>query len=172
MLTNIKEFWSDLLGLSASASDITTSQICWRTGVIFAIAIVLLRLSGRRTFASSSALETIVKFMLGGLLSRAIAAAGPFGATIAAAVTLVVLHRVIAYATYFIPPLGRLIKGEPSILAEGNLIHHNELRFASLPEQAMRAAVRAAANLDDLSEVKTVRLEHDGSISVVKKEQE
>lgn len=166
----MKEFWSNLLGLSASASTITTSQICWRTGVIFIIAIVLLRLSGRRTFASSSVLETIVKFMLGGLLSRAIAAAGPFVATIAAAATLVVVHRLIAYATYFFPPLGRLIKGELSILAEGNHIYHDELRFASFPEQAMRAAVRGAANLDDLDEVKTVRLEHDGSISVVKKE--
>ncbi|MEJ7663213.1 MAG: YetF domain-containing protein [Hymenobacter sp.] len=172
MLDTIKEFWSDLLGLSASASTITTSQICWRTGVIFIVAIMLLRPSGRRTFASSSALETIVKFMLGGLLSRAIAAAGPFGATIAAAMTLVVLHRVIAYATYFIPPLGRLIKGEPSILAEGDHIHYDELRLASFSEQAMRAAVRGAANLDDLSEAKIVRLEHDGSISVVKKEKE
>ena len=172
MLDNIEEFWSDLLGLSASPSNITTSAICWRTVVISFVAIVLLRVTGRRTFASSSALETIVKFMLGGLLSRAIAAAGPFGATIAAATTLVVVHRLIAYATYFIPPLGRLIKGEPSILAEGNHIHYDELRLASFSEQAMRAAVRAAANLDDLSEAKTVRLEHDGSISVVKKEKD
>lgn len=166
----MKEFWSNLLGLSANASTITISQICWRTGVVFVVAIVLLRLSGRRTFASSSALETIVKFMLGGLLSRAIAAAGPFGATIAAAAALVAVHRGIAYATYFFPPLGRLIKGEPSILAEGNHIHYDELRFASFSEQAMCAAVRGAANLDDLNEVKTVRLEQDGSISVVKKE--
>ena len=169
---NFQESWSSLLGLNASSSTITTSEICWRTLVISFVAIILLRLSGRRTFASNSALETIVKFMLGGLLSRAIAAAGPFGATIAAAATLVVVHRIIAYATYFFPPLGRLIKGEPSILAEGTLIHHDELRLASFPEQAMRAAVRGAANLDDLSEVKIVRLEHDGSISVVKKEKE
>ena len=170
--SNLQDSWSDLLGLTASASTITTSEICWRTVVISFVAIILLRLTGRRTFASSSALETIVKFMLGGLLSRAIAAAGPFGATVAAATTLVVVHRIIAYATYFFPALGRVIKGEPSILAEGNHIYHDELRLASFSEQAMRAAVRAAANLDDLNETKTVRLEHDGSISVVKKEKE
>ena len=33
----------------------------------------------------------------------------------------------------------------------------------------MRAAVRDAANVDDLSQTKTVRLEHDGTVSVVKK---
>lgn len=164
------EFWSNLLGLNATASSITTSEICWRTVVVSFVAVVLLRLSGRRTFASSSALETIVKFMLGGLLSRAIAAAGPFMATIAAAATLVAVHRAIAYATYFIPAFGRLVKGEPSILAEGNHIHHDELRVASFSEQAMRAAVRSAANIDDLAEAKVVRLEHDGTVSVVKRE--
>lgn len=161
----MKEFWSNLLGLSATASTSTTSQICWRTSVISFVAIALLRLSGRRTFASS-ALETIVRFRLGGLLSRAIAAAGPFMATIAAAATLVAVHRAIAYATYFIPPLGRLIAGEPSILAAGNHIYHDELRFASFPEQA----VCGAHGLDDLGQTKTVRLEHDGTVSVVKKE--
>lgn len=168
----MNDFFVELLGLYAKPDTITTSQICWRTGLVSLIAIALLRLSGRRTFASSSALETIVKFMLGGLLSRAIAAAGPFWPTIAAATTLVVVHRIIAYATYFYPALGRAIRGKSSVLAEGDHIHYKELRFASVSEEAMRAAVRGAANLDDLSQVETVRLEHDGSVSVIKKEKE
>ncbi len=165
----MKEFFVELLGLDAKADTITTNQICWRTGLVFLIAIVLLRISGRRTFASNSGLETVVKFMLGAILSRAIAGDSPFGPIVAAATALVLLHRALAYATYFFPAFGRLVKGEPSILAEGNEIRHHELRRASLPEQAMRAAVRGAANLDDLAEAKTVRLEHDGTISVVKK---
>ncbi len=164
------DFLVDLLGLHATAATLTTSQICWRTGVVFLIAILLLRVSGRRTFASNGGLETVVKFMLGAILSRAIAGDSPFGVIIAAAVTLVLLHRLLAYATYFFPPLGRWLKGEPSILAEGATIDYRELRRASLSEQAMRAAVRGAANLDDLSQTKTVRLEHDGTVSVVKKE--
>lgn len=165
------DFLVDLLGLDAKANTITASQICWRTGVVFIIAIVLLRLSGRRTFASNSGLETVVKFMLGAILSRAIAGDSPFGVIVAAAVTLVLLHRLLAYATYFFPALGRLVKGESSVLAEGATIHHHELRRASLSEEALRAALRGAANTDDLTQTKAVRLEHDGTISVVKKEQ-
>lgn len=164
------DFLVDLLGLHATALTLTASQICWRTGVVFLIAIALLRISGRRTFASNSGLEMVVKFMLGAILSRAIAGDSPFGVIIAAAVTLVVLHRLLAYATYFFPALGRLLKGEASVLAEGDTVHHHELRRASLPEEAMRAAVRGAANVDDLSQTKTVRLEHDGTVSVVKKQ--
>lgn len=163
-------FLVDLLGLDAKADTITTSQICWRTLVVFIIALVLLRVSGRRTFASNSGQETVVKFMLGAILSRAIAGDSPFGVIVAAAAMLVLLHRALAYATYFFPAFGRLVKGESSVLAEGSSINHHELRRASFSEEALQAAVRGAANLDDLAQVKTVRLEHDGNVSVVKKE--
>lgn len=166
----MKEFLVDLLGLNEKADTIAVSQICWRTGVVFIIAIILLRISGRRTFASNSGLETVVKFMLGAILSRAIAADSPFGPIIAAATTLVLLHRLLAYATYFLPALGRLVRGEPSVLAEGAELNLPEMRRASISEEAVHAAVRGAANFDDLAKAQTVRLEHDGTITVVKKE--
>ncbi len=167
----MKDFFVNLLGLAAKADTITASQICWRTVAVFLIAIVLLRVSGRRTFARNSGLETIVKFMLGAILSRAIAGDSPFGPIVAAAVTLVLLHRALAYATYYFPAFGRLVKGEASVLATGAAIDYHELRRASFSEEALHAAVRGAANLDDLAQTKIVRLEHDGTISVVKKEE-
>jgi uncharacterized membrane protein YcaP (DUF421 family) len=135
------------------------------------IAIVLLRVSGRRTFASNSGLEMVVKFMLGAILSRAIAGDSPFVPIVAAAVTLVLFHRLLAYTTCFFPAFGRLIKGEDSVLVKDGVINHHELRRASLSEAAMRAAVRGASNLEDLAQAQTVRLEHDATISVVKKEE-
>lgn len=166
----MKEFFADLIGLYETSKTISASQISVRTVVVFFIALVLLRLSGRRTFASNSALEMIVKFMLGATLSRAIAADAPFFTILAAAVTLVLTHRVLAYLTYFFPALGRLVKGEASILSEGTTIHHKELRRASISEEVLRAGLRTGANLNDLAETKTIRLEHDGNISVVKKD--
>jgi uncharacterized membrane protein YcaP (DUF421 family) len=165
----MQDFLVDLLGLTAKADTITASQICWRTLVVFIIALVLLRISGRRTFASNSGQETVVKFMLGAILSRAIAGDSPFGVIVAAAVTLVLLHRLLAYATYFFPAFGRLVKGESSILAERGAINHDELRRASFSQEALQAAVRGAANLGDIAQAEAVRLEHDGTVSVVKR---
>lgn len=162
-------FFADLIGLHETADTISIGQMAARTGVVFLIALVLLRISGRRTFASNSALDMIVKFMLGATLSRAIAADAPFFTILAAALTLVLLHRALAYATYFFPALGRLVKGEASILAEGEQLNKPEMRRASVSAEAVQASVRTAANIDDLSQVETVRLEHDGNISVVKK---
>jgi uncharacterized membrane protein YcaP (DUF421 family) len=165
----MKDFFAELIGLHETAQTISAGQISARTVVVFLIALVLLRLSGRRTFASNSALEMIVKFMLGATLSRAIAADAPFFTILAAATTLVLVHRALAYITYFFPAVGRLIKGEASVLAEGATIHHHELRRASISEEALQSGLRVGANLDDLAQTKTVRLEHDGTISVVKK---
>ena len=165
----MKEFFTDLIGLHETAQTISTGQISARTMVVFFVAIVLLRLSGRRTFASNSALDMVVKFMLGATLSRAIAADAPFFTILAAALTLVLVHRALAYLTYCYPALGRLVKGGASILAEGATIHHHELRRASISEEALQSGLRVGANLDDLAQAKTVRLEHDGTISVVKK---
>ena len=164
----MKEFFVELLGLAAKADTITTSQICWRTLVVFIIALVLVRVSSRRMFASNSAQEIIVKFMLGALLSRAIAGDSPFGVIIAASATLVLLHRALAYATYFFPIFGRLVKGESSILATGGAVNHKALQRASLSEEALYAAMRGAANLDDLKQVKVARLEYDGTVTVIK----
>lgn len=165
----MKEFFANLIGLHETAQTISVGQISARTVVVFLVALVLLRVSGRRTFASNSALEMIVKFMLGATLSRAIAADSPFFTILAAATTLVLVHRALAYVTYFFPAVGRLVKGEASILAEGATIHHRELRRASISEEALQSGLRVGANLDDLAQIETVRLEHDGTISVVKK---
>ena len=165
----MQQFFAQLIGLHATPDTITAAQMVARTVVVFFIALVLLRLSGRRTFGSSSALESVVKFMMGALLSRAIAADAPFFTILTAAATLVLTHRVLAYATYFFPALGRLVKGEASILAEGRQLNRAEMARASTSEETIRAAVRTAVHLDDLAQTHTVRLEHDGSISVVKK---
>lgn len=166
----MKDFFVELLGLHEKAETIVASQVCCRTLSVFLLAIVLLRISGRRTFASNSAVDMVVKFMTGALLSQAILASVPYWLGIVGATTLILLHRVMAYATFYFPAFGRLVKGESSVLAEGAVIHHHELRRASLAEEALHAAVRGAANLDDLAQTKIVQLEHDGTISVVKKE--
>lgn len=165
----MQEFFNNLLGMQATADTVTMGQTCARAVLVFLVALVLLRLSGRRTFGGNSALDMVVKFMFGALLSRVIIADAPMGITFVAAAALVAVHRALAYAVYFSPLLRKLVKGSDSILAEGETIHQHELRRASVSEQELQAGVRAAANTDDLSTTKVVRLEHDGVITVVKK---
>ena len=166
----MQDFLINLLGLHEKAETIAVSQVCWRTFTVFLLALLLLRISGRRTFASNSSLDMVVKFMTGALLSQAILASVPYWLGIAGATTLILLHRAVAYLTFFFPAVGRVLRGSPSVLAENGVVNHHELRRASLTEADMMASVHSTANLDDLALTKTVRLEHDGMVSVVKKE--
>lgn len=167
----MSEFFVHLLGLHEKPDTIAWQQIIWRTIAVFMIALVLLRISGRRAFASNSALDMVIKFMTGAMLSQAILATLPFWVPVLAFTTLVLLHRALAYLTYFFPAVGRVLRGSPSVLAAGTEINHAELRLSSLTEADMMAAIRSGANLNSLTQVKVVRLEHDGQVSVVKKEQ-
>lgn len=162
------EFFINLLGLHETAQTISGSQVVWRTVSVFLLALLLLRISGRRTFASNSALDMVIKFMTGAMLSQAILATVPYWLPILGFTTLVLLHRALAYLTYFFPSLGQLLRGSPSVLAEGTDVKHHELRRASLTEADMMASVHSTANLEDLTKTKLVRLEHDGTVSVIK----
>jgi len=164
------KFFVNLLGLHETSQTISGGQVVWRTVSVFVLALVLLRLSGRRTFASNSALDMVIKFMTGALLSQAILASLPYWIPVLGFTTLVLLHRAVAYLTYFFPAVGRVLRGSASVLAEGADVKHHELRLASLTEDDMMASVHSAANLEDLTKTTIVRLEHDGSVSVIKKD--
>ncbi|MGI4835262.1 MAG: DUF421 domain-containing protein [Janthinobacterium lividum] len=163
------DFFVNLLGLHETAQTISWSQVVWRAISVFLLALVLLRVLGRRTFASNSALDMVIKFMTGALLSQAILATVPYWVPVAGFTTLVLLHRALAYLTYFFPSVGRVLHGSPSVLARGTEVNHKELRLASLTEADMMASVHSTANLEDLSKTELVRLEHDGTVSVIKK---
>ncbi|RZL12978.1 MAG: DUF421 domain-containing protein [Hymenobacter sp.] len=164
------EFFDNLLGLHETAQTIAWSQVMWRTVSVFLLALVLLRISGRRTFASNSALDMVVKFMTGAMLSQSILATLPYWVPVLGFTTLILLHRAVGYLTYFFPAVGRVLRGSPSVLARGTEVNHQELRLASLTEADMMAAVHSTANLEDLNQTRLVRLEHDGAVSVIKKD--
>jgi uncharacterized membrane protein YcaP (DUF421 family) len=89
-------FLNELLGLQASSHNINTLQMCARAILVFLWALLLLRLAGNRAFGSGSALDMVLKVVFGAVLSRAIVAASPFGATMLAGAVLMGLYRLLA----------------------------------------------------------------------------
>lgn len=162
-------FLNELLGLHASSHNITTLQMCARAIIVFLWALLLLRLAGNRAFGSGSALDMVLKVIFGAVLSRAIVAASPFGATLLAGAVLVAVYRLLAYATYFWDGLGQVVKGDALPLIENGTVLTDNLRRASLSEKDVLEGVRNNANLDDIRQVQQAYLERNGSISVIPK---
>lgn len=157
-----------LLALHADSHTITAGPMCARAVLVFFVALALLRLAGVRTFGGNTAFDMVLKIMLGALLSRAVVAASPFFGTLAAGAVFVGLHRLLAWAAYS-DAVGKLIKGEATVLARQGQLLPEHLRRANLSDKDLHEGLRDAAHLDSVAATETVYLERSGTISVVKK---
>jgi uncharacterized membrane protein YcaP (DUF421 family) len=165
----MKELWDTLFGLDVDARTITALQMLTRAVLVFFAALVLLRVSGKRTFGGNNAFDIVVQIMLGGVLSRTVVGASPFWGTMLASLVLVLLRRLLAWASFHSHTLGQLVKGNEHLLVENGHVNHENLARHNISENDLMEGVRESGNLDSLEEAETVRLERDGSISVVKR---
>lgn len=158
-----------LYGFRADSHTITAVQMLTRAVIMFFAALLLLRLSGPRTFGGSTAFDLVVKIMLGSVLSRAIPAAAPFGGTLLACAAFVLLHRGLAWASFRYHWVDALVKGSVFLLAEKGQVKAEQLRRLRLNELDLQEGLHENGNVSSLADTEAVYLERDGSISVVKK---
>src|SRR6185437_1700945 len=103
---------------------VSLSQGCARAVLIFFYGLLLLRISGRRTFGRWSALDIGVSIIVGSALGRALTGNAPLPGTMVAAAVMVGLHVLIANIVARFPRLARIIEGQSIILAEQGRIDH------------------------------------------------
>lgn len=170
LLPLMQDFFTHLLGLAETERTISGLQMSARMVLIATAALLMLRLSGRRTFGSGSPFDRVVTIILGAVLGRAVVAASPLWGTIGACFTLVLMHRLLGLAAAWSDALGRIIKGRPAVLARAGDVHRRTLLRHSLSERDLIEGLREAANTEDVGAVASVHLERSGRITVVKKE--
>ena len=161
----MKEIMEDLFGVG---EDLNMINMAMRALVMFFIALLLIRISGRRSFGAGSPFDNIVVIMLGAILSRAVVGASPFMSTVAAGIVLCIVHRLLAMLAARSHTISHLLKGREGILyKEGRLYEDNMKRF-NLSMGDIEQGIRIAGNVTSLEEVKEVWMERSGQISVIK----
>jgi uncharacterized membrane protein YcaP (DUF421 family) len=153
--------------------DLTLAQECTRAVLVFFYGLVMLRLSGRRTFAQMSAIDLVISIVIGSNLSRAMTGGVPFWGTLASVVVLVVLHLLLAHGVARNPALARWVEGSPVILATDGVVHEKarlrcKISMADLDESLREKGLDGVAAI---ARVKKLVLEPSGKISVIRKEQ-
>ncbi|MCJ8165119.1 DUF421 domain-containing protein [Pontibacter sp. E15-1] len=141
-------------------------------GVFFA-ALFIIRVGSHRIFGKNTAFDIILGIIYGSVLSRAITGNAPFWPTIAAALTLVLLHKglaMLAYHTSF--GFGNVIKGRPRELVKDGKLQEKALKASSITENDLLEAARSTGAVTDLSQVDRAYLERSGNISIILKEPE
>jgi uncharacterized membrane protein YcaP (DUF421 family) len=138
------------------------------TGVAaYALLVLFLRISGKRTLSKMNAFDLIVTVALGSTLSTILVSQDVALADgVVALALLILLQLSVAWSSVRSPGFENLVKSAPTLLLYRGRIRPDQLRRQRVSEEEVRAAIRAAG-LSDLESAGAVVLETDGSFSVV-----
>lgn len=170
----IGESWpliGDLLGIGAES--LALWQMALRAVVVYLAAIGLVRLGEKRFLGKYAALDVILGFMLGSVLSRAITGSSAFFETVfGAALALVLMHWLFAVISFRSDRFGDWVKGNERVLVRDGEIQWDAMESSHISKNDLLAAVRTDAQLAELKQVKEARLERSGDISIIEHKRE
>lgn len=158
-----------IIKLFGEGKDLTMLQMSARAFVVYAIALALVRISGKRTFGKKSAFDTCISIILGAILSRAIVGASPFLSTVAGSLVLVLLHRALGMIILYSKTAGTLLKGEKILLFKNGIVLEQNLHKCLMTYDDLMSDVRLKANADSFDNVAEIYMENSGELSVVLK---
>lgn len=135
----------------------------------YAMLVIFLRVSGKRTLSKLNAFDFVVTVALGstlasGLLTKDVSLAD----TVAAFGVLIALQFLVTWSSVRLGWVRNVVTGEPHLLARRGELRREVLRSTRIAESEIHAALRSAG-VGALEETEAVVLETDGSISVVRK---
>ena len=139
-----------------------------RVIVIFIFALLLIRISGRRSFGIKSPLDNIIIILLGTILGRSVVGVSPFFPVMISSLVLVVLHRLLAAIFARSPLLSQSLEGEKILLFENKTFLRKNLNRAMLSKEDIMQGLRLSALTEDTDEVEKIYIERNGEISIVK----
>jgi len=159
-----------VLQLFGEGKELTIFQMCNRGVVVFIVALILIRVSGRRSFGQHTALDNIISILLGAVLSRAVAGASPFFPVIACSFVVVMLHRVLCWLAIRNTFINSLLKGDKIVLFENGKLRKENLKKALVSEEDIMQGIRTSALTDKLEKVEKIYMESNGEVSVIEKQ--
>lgn len=147
----------------------------WRTLAVgasaYAVLVLALRVSGKRTLSQLNAFDFIVTVALGSTLATILLSTDvSLIEGITALGLLIGLQFLVAFAVSRAPRLQKAVKSRPVALVVDGQIQHEAIQASRLTSEEVRQAVRSSG-VGDLSLCAAVVLETNGTFSVITKQQ-
>lgn len=155
-----------LEGLLGTKDAITWYQMCLRAMVVFAGALVLVRLGGKRAFGKNTSFDIVLGVILGSVLSRAVTGNAPLLPTLAASAALTLLHLALARLAFHSRRFGRAIKGSHTCLLADGKYQRDAMHRTSMTEHDLQEGARLRGH-DDVTRLRAIYLERNGELSIV-----
>ncbi len=160
------EIFTEVFG---EKDNLRTMEMTLRAIAVFFLALLLIRISGRRSFGLCTPIDNIITISLGAILSRVIVGASPAVPVMIACFTIVILHRLIGWCIIHSKGFRQLIEGNKILVYEnGNFISKNMFR-ALVHEGDVTRALRKSLFTDDFSRIDKAYMERNGEITFILK---
>jgi uncharacterized membrane protein YcaP (DUF421 family) len=144
-------------------------ELAARAAVMFIVSLIMLRLSGMRPFGRENTFDTVITFLIGGILSRGVVGATPFLSCIAGAVAILVANKALAKLSQVSGGFERRVKGGRRKLFDNGNFLHQDMRAVSVTEHDIREQLRLQLNTESFEDVAGIFVEKSGKISFVRK---
>lgn len=139
--------------------------------VLFAVALIVVRLMGSRTVGQLSPFDFIIMVGIGDIIVTASMDKGQTLFTgIEGLVALLVLQQLLSYLSLKNITLRKWFEGTPVVLIqEGKIIRENFVKTNFNYDDLRQELHKQGMDMTDLSEIKLARLESCGAFSIIKK---
>jgi uncharacterized membrane protein YcaP (DUF421 family) len=147
--------------------DVPARNIALRTAAIYLVALIGLRLAGKREIGQMTVFDLVVLLLIANAVQNAMV--GPdtsLTGGVLAAVVLLALNAAVARLRLRWPRLRRMIEGSPTLLVLHGEVLADHLRREGLNRETLETALREHG-VAEVRDVEMAVLEIDGSISVV-----
>lgn len=159
-----------LIKIFGEGKNLNALQMSSRGVIMFFIALILIRVSGRRSFGVRTPLDNIITISLGAIMSRAVVGASDFVPVVVCCFVIVLLHRLFGWLIANSKAFGRFIEGNKMVLFEDNDFNKEHMKNALVCQEDIMQGVRKSALTDDMSKIEKVYIERNGEISAIKKQ--
>jgi uncharacterized membrane protein YcaP (DUF421 family) len=158
-----------LIKIFGEGKDLGVGNMCARAFVIFILAWLFIRISGRRSFGLKRPLDNIIVVLLGSVLGRAITGSSPFIPTVAGCLVIVVMHRLLSLISIYNRTFSAIVNGKKILLFKDGVFNKRNMVRSLVHEEDVQEQVRLKALTDSMDKIEAVHMEKNGEISSIKK---
>jgi uncharacterized membrane protein YcaP (DUF421 family) len=161
----VLELLAAMFGGDAPHEPLQFHQVCARAVVVYLGGLAIVRLGKSRLISHTTALDVILGFLLGSLLSRGITGNASISGTLGASAAVVLTHWMLTRLGLRSHRLGLLLKGRDAVLVDQGRMQPEAMRRSHISEDDLLESIRLHG-LAGLGEVESARKERNGEISV------
>lgn len=169
MFEQVADFFYWAIGSEQDYAKLTTLQMILRTVIVYGVALALIRIGKRRFLGGYTAFDILMGFVVGSIMSRTITGREDFFSAILVIATLMAIHYVISYITYYSSNASEVLKNSDRQLIKNGELDRHAMQDSKLGDNDLLQAMRQKGSVQKIEEVEAAFLERDGSITVIPK---